>query len=104
MCSSDLGRKVGTTVEELQKEFEGFVWNIDKKEYDEIEISYSRKFVEYCIAKAVKEFCSDKLDEKIADGSFSRFTFDAMLAWEMPSSSHLQSSMVFLYDIILISC
>ena len=84
-------------MEELVEGFEGFVWNDIKDEYEsDVGESYSRKFVEYCSAKAVKEFC-EKVDEKIADGSFSRFTFDAMLAWEMPTSSQEEYSMVDIY-------
>ncbi|KAL6005158.1 hypothetical protein ACLOJK_005720 [Asimina triloba] len=45
----------------------------------------SRRLVEYCSSKVVGHICCD-LQEKINDGSFSRFTFDMMLAWESPSS------------------
>lgn len=48
--------------------------------------SYAGKFVEFCSAKAVSELCQNNIQEKIADGIFTRFTFDMMLAWEMPAS------------------
>lgn len=53
-------------------------------------ISYSRKFVEFCSAKALPNMCQ-KFEEDISTGSFSRFSFDMMLAWEMPSSEDEQS-------------
>ncbi|XP_058086980.1 uncharacterized protein LOC131234037 isoform X2 [Magnolia sinica] len=46
---------------------------------------YSRRLVEFFSSKVVGSICCD-LEEKINDGSFSRFTFDMMLAWECPSS------------------
>lgn len=48
--------------------------------------NYSRKLVEYCSTKALNDICCN-IEEKIRDGSFSRFSFDMMLAWEKPSSS-----------------
>lgn len=60
----------------------------------EAEISgYSRKFVEFCASKTLPEECKN-VEEKISDGSFSRFTFDTMLAWEIPSSENEESRMV----------
>ncbi|KAJ8570157.1 hypothetical protein K7X08_006734 [Anisodus acutangulus] len=47
---------------------------------------YSRKLVEFCCSKALTDVCS-KLEETLVDGSFSRITFDMMLAWEIPSSA-----------------
>ncbi|PON94289.1 hypothetical protein TorRG33x02_100270 [Trema orientale] len=78
--------KVGSSVEELVEEFESVVWNNNEEQQGSYGEGYSRRFVEYCSGKAVKEFCQ-KVDDKIADGSFARFTFDVMLAWEMPSSA-----------------
>lgn len=52
--------------------------------------SYSRKFVEFCSAKALGVTCRN-LEEGICNGSFSRFSFDMMLAWEMPSSEAEES-------------
>lgn len=54
---------------------------------------YSRKFVEFCSAKALTVVCQN-IQEKITDGSFTRFTFDMMLAWEKPSYSDDEPSMV----------
>ncbi|XP_010243740.1 PREDICTED: uncharacterized protein LOC104587722 isoform X2 [Nelumbo nucifera] len=45
---------------------------------------YSRKLVEFCSSKALSNICCN-IEDKIADGSFSRITFDMMLAWERPS-------------------
>ncbi|GAY39985.1 hypothetical protein CUMW_048570 [Citrus unshiu] len=51
---------------------------------------YSKKFVEYCSVKALTNMCQS-IEEKISDGSFSRLTFDMMLAWEMPSAADEES-------------
>lgn len=51
---------------------------------------YSRKLVEYCALKVLSEMCMN-LEEVINDGSFSRLTFDLMLAWETPSSADEES-------------
>lgn len=48
-------------------------------------VTYSRKLVEFCCSKALIEECKF-IEDKITDGSFSRFTFDSMLAWDSPSS------------------
>ncbi|XP_061343326.1 uncharacterized protein LOC133289413 [Gastrolobium bilobum] len=63
-------------VEKLMEDFEG-VWSPDKGEY-------CRKLVEFCSGKALNEMCHN-IEEKINDGSFSRLTYDMMLAWERPS-------------------
>ena len=52
--------------------------------------SYSRKFLEFCSAKALADMCRN-LKEDICNGSFSRFSFDMMLAWEMPSTEAEES-------------
>ncbi|KAK6942467.1 Protein of unknown function DUF639 [Dillenia turbinata] len=56
--------------------------------------NYSKKLVEFCSGKVLSDLCCN-IEEKIADGSFSRFTFDMMLAWETPNSqveeSHKES-------------
>ncbi|MCD7473125.1 hypothetical protein HAX54_014751 [Datura stramonium] len=70
--------RLGTSVDELVHEFEAR-WE-PKME------GYSRKLVEFCCSKALTDVCS-KLEETLVDGSFSRITFDMMLAWEMPSSA-----------------
>ena len=83
------------------EEFESFVWENDNiGEQESYGKGHSRRFVEYCSGKAVKEFCK-KVDEKIADGSFGRFTFDVMLAWQMPSSVDEEAFTVYLYVFIL---
>ncbi|XP_009626957.1 uncharacterized protein [Nicotiana tomentosiformis] len=69
--------RLGTSVDELVDEFEaGWEPNME---------GYSRKLVEFCCSRALTYICS-KLEETLVDGSFSRITFDMMLAWEMPSS------------------
>lgn len=62
----------------LVREFED-EWKLDT-------LGYSRKFVEFCCSKVIGIMCSE-VGEQIGDGSFSRFTFDMMLAWEMPDSA-----------------
>lgn len=54
---------------------------------------YSRKLVEFCCSKALADMCS-KLQEMIDNGDFIRFTFDMMLAWEMPSSTEEETHRV----------
>lgn len=54
---------------------------------------YSKKFVEYCSIKALTNMCQN-IEEKIRDGSFSRLTFDMMLAWAMPSAADEESHTV----------
>ncbi|XP_015073325.1 uncharacterized protein LOC107017643 isoform X1 [Solanum pennellii] len=71
-------KKLDTSVDELVHEFEaGCDPNME---------GYSRKLVEFCCSKALTDMCS-KLQEMIDNGDFIRFTFDMMLAWEMPSST-----------------
>ncbi|GAV91622.1 DUF639 domain-containing protein [Cephalotus follicularis] len=74
--------KLDTSVEKMEEEFEA-QWSPKTGDY-------SRKFVEYCCSKAIVDMCQS-IEEKIRDGSFSRFTFDMMLAWEMPSSADEES-------------
>ncbi|XP_049392691.1 uncharacterized protein LOC125857068 isoform X2 [Solanum stenotomum] len=71
-------KKLGTTVDELVHEFEAG-WDPNME-------GYSRKLVEFCCSKALTDMCS-KLQEMIDNGDFIRFTFDMMLAWEIPSST-----------------
>ncbi|XP_072978800.1 uncharacterized protein [Typha angustifolia] len=47
--------------------------------------NYSRRLVEFCSIRALENVTAD-LGDKISDGSFSRFTYDMMLAWERPSA------------------
>lgn len=46
---------------------------------------YSRKLVEFCSSKALFKLCQN-IEERICNGSYSRFTYDMMLAWEKPSA------------------
>lgn len=46
---------------------------------------YCIKLVEFCSGKAVNEM-RHNIEGNINDGSFSRLTYDMMLAWERPSS------------------
>lgn len=71
-------RRLGTSVDELVHEFEDG--------WDPKMGCYSRKLVEFCCSRALTDVCS-KLEETLVDGSFSRITFDMMLAWQMPSSA-----------------
>ncbi|CAB4285861.1 unnamed protein product [Prunus armeniaca] len=91
--------KLETPVEKLVEEFET-TWKADETAPVGHNItatnnnnnSYGRKFVEFCSAKVLqtRDICKT-IEEKIADGSFSRFTFDMMLAWEMPASADEES-------------
>ncbi|KAI3512055.1 hypothetical protein L1887_19219 [Cichorium endivia] len=74
--------RLDTSVNELVEEFESG-WKPDIG-------GYSRKLVEYCAAKVLNEMCRN-LEEVIREGIFSRFTFDMMLAWEIPSSADEES-------------
>ncbi|OAY82308.1 hypothetical protein ACMD2_06244 [Ananas comosus] len=72
-----LFRTLDASVDALAAEFEmSFKPGVD---------NYSRRLVEFCSLKALEILSSD-LGEKITDGSFSRFTYDMMLAWERPSA------------------
>ncbi|KAG8376419.1 hypothetical protein BUALT_Bualt09G0061500 [Buddleja alternifolia] len=68
-------QKLDSSVDLLVKEFE--------REWEHDMDNYSKKLVEFCCSKALTIMCGT-IDETISDGSFSRFTFDMMLAWEMP--------------------
>ncbi|KAF6168996.1 hypothetical protein GIB67_038493 [Kingdonia uniflora] len=72
-----LFRSLDTTVDDLIREFEDG-WKPEPN-------GYARKLVEFCGSKALSSICC-YLEGKINDGSFSRFTFDMMLAWEKTSS------------------
>ncbi|CAL0322810.1 unnamed protein product [Lupinus luteus] len=69
--------KLDTTVEKLVEEFEAG-WNPDYKG------NYCKNLVEFCSGMALSVMCHN-IEEKINDGSFSRLTYDMMLAWERPS-------------------
>ncbi|KAK4720476.1 hypothetical protein R3W88_010709 [Solanum pinnatisectum] len=72
-------KKLDTTVDELVHEFEAG-WDPNME-------GYSRKLVEFCCSKALTDMCSKLQEEMINNGDFIRFTFDMMLAWEIPSST-----------------
>ncbi|GJM93745.1 hypothetical protein PR202_ga10330 [Eleusine coracana subsp. coracana] len=55
--------------------------------------SYPRRLVEFCSLQSLQIITSRDLGDKISDGSFSRFTFDMMLAWETPTPSDQQITM-----------
>ncbi|KAI3688005.1 hypothetical protein L1987_81711 [Smallanthus sonchifolius] len=75
--------RLETPLSELVKEFEGG-WKGEKKG------EYWRKLVEYCSAKALYEMCKD-VEQTIREGTFSKLTFDMMLAWESPTPADEQS-------------
>ncbi|XP_056688788.1 uncharacterized protein [Spinacia oleracea] len=75
-------RKLDTSVDALLEEFKE-AWKPEMGEY-------SRKLVEFCSSKALRQ---GPACESISDSSFSRFTFDMMLAWQMPSSADEESYM-----------
>lgn len=56
--------------------------------------SYSRRLVEFCSLQALQVITSPDLGDKIHEGSLSRFSFDMMLAWETPTPSDQQITMV----------
>ncbi|KAK6944190.1 Protein of unknown function DUF639 [Dillenia turbinata] len=70
-------QKCAQSLNTLVKEFESG-WSPESG-------NYSKRLVEFCSRKALSDLCCN-IEEKIADGSFSRFTFDMMLAWETPNS------------------
>ncbi|RDX64544.1 hypothetical protein CR513_56886 [Mucuna pruriens] len=70
-------QKLDTSVEKLVEDFEGGYWNPDMG-------NYCKKLVEFCSEKAMSEMCPI-IEGIINDGSFSRLTYDMMLAWERPS-------------------
>ncbi|XP_024984716.1 uncharacterized protein LOC112520504 isoform X1 [Cynara cardunculus var. scolymus] len=74
--------RLETSVNVLVEEFENR-WKADTG-------GYSRKLVEYCASKVLNEICRN-LEEAIMEGTFNRFTFDMMLAWETPSSADEES-------------
>ncbi|KAK6131652.1 hypothetical protein DH2020_034666 [Rehmannia glutinosa] len=77
-CAQELDSSVGSLVEEFEGDWEPQMGG------------YSKKLVEFCCSRALTVTCG-AIDETISDGSFSRFTFDMMLAWEMPSSADEES-------------
>ncbi|XVF30739.1 hypothetical protein REPUB_Repub16aG0084500 [Reevesia pubescens] len=74
--------ELGTSVDNLEEEFEAG-WNPEVGDY-------SRKLVEFCSSKALIKLCQN-IEERICNGSYSRFTYDMMLAWEKPSAVDKES-------------
>lgn len=56
--------------------------------------TYSKKFVEFCNSKVTSRVCENIL-ERIKDGSFTRLTFDMMLAWQQPDADDNESYKVY---------
>ncbi|ESQ46081.1 hypothetical protein EUTSA_v10000626mg [Eutrema salsugineum] len=83
-CSQELE----STIEKMVEEFE-CQWKPGT------EGTYSRKFVEFCNSKMMSRLCDQNIPERIKDGSFTRLTFDMMLAWQQPDAhdndSHLEA-------------
>lgn len=77
-----------TSVDALLEDYKG-VWKPELGEY-------SRKLIEYCCSKALRQGPGCGVEESISDSSFSRLTFDMMLAWQRPSSADEESYMVHL--------
>ncbi|KAG2259293.1 hypothetical protein Bca52824_078587 [Brassica carinata] len=79
-------RELGSTIDEIVEEFEC--------QWKPAEATYSKKFVEFCDSKAMSRVCQN-IPERIKDGSFTRLTFDMMLAWQQPdvndNESHLEA-------------
>ncbi|XP_010917843.1 uncharacterized protein [Elaeis guineensis] len=73
-CSQKLDTSIDALVEEFERGLKPATDN------------HSRRLVEFCSSKALENECCN-LEEKITDGSLSRFTYDMMLAWERPSSA-----------------
>ncbi|TYG59061.1 hypothetical protein ES288_D08G272300v1 [Gossypium darwinii] len=73
--------ELGTSVEHLVEEFEAG-WNPEVGDY-------SRKLMEFCSSKALISLCQN-IEERLNNGSYSRFTYDMMLAWENPSDALLE--------------
>lgn len=71
-------RRLGSSVETLVEDFEA-AWTSQME-------NYSRQLIEFCGCKALSVICTN-IEEEISDGSFSRLTFDMMLAWGTPSST-----------------
>ncbi|KAI4381606.1 hypothetical protein MLD38_007667 [Melastoma candidum] len=70
--------KLGASADGLIEEFE------DERSPDTL--GYSRRFVEFCCSKVVRQMCSE-IGECLGEEPFSRFTFDMMLAWENPEQA-----------------
>ncbi|CAA7044815.1 unnamed protein product [Microthlaspi erraticum] len=78
-CSQELESPIDKLVEEFECQ-----WKPGK------EGTYSRKFVEFCNTKMMTRVCQN-IPERIKDGSFTRLTFDMMLAWQQPDADNNES-------------
>ncbi|XVE62513.1 hypothetical protein DITRI_Ditri06bG0123700 [Diplodiscus trichospermus] len=74
--------EIGTSVDHLVEEFEAG-WKPEVGDY-------SRKLVEFCSSKALIKLCQN-IEERICNQSYSRFTYDMMVAWEKPSAADEES-------------
>ncbi|CAN6900469.1 unnamed protein product [Brassica oleracea] len=85
-CSQYIFLLLWSTIDEIVEEFEC--------QWKPAEATDSRKFVEFCDSKAMSRVCQN-IPERIKDGSFTRLTFDMMLAWQQPdvndNESHLEA-------------
>ncbi|CAN6906648.1 unnamed protein product [Brassica oleracea] len=85
-CSQYIFLLLWSTIDEIVEEFEC--------QSKPAEATYSRKFVEFCDSNAMSRVCQN-IPERIKDGSFTRLTFDMMLAWQQPdvndNESHLEA-------------
>lgn len=87
-------RKLHTSEDALLEEYQG-VWRPEMGEY-------SRKLVEYCCSKALRHGPACGIEESISDSSFSRLTFDMMLAWQMPSSADESAFKVCIHTFLVL--
>ncbi|XP_057778866.1 uncharacterized protein LOC130997543 [Salvia miltiorrhiza] len=87
--SSIANHVIGTCAQKLDSSVDHLIQEFERGWKPEMD-SYSKKLVEFCCTKALALLCGT-IDETISNGSFSRFTFDMMLAWEMPSSTDEES-------------
>ncbi|OMO70387.1 hypothetical protein COLO4_28615 [Corchorus olitorius] len=81
--SSIANHLLQTIAEELDTSVDNLVQEFDVGWKPEVG-DYSRKLVEFCSSKALIKLCQN-IEERISNASFSRFTYDMMLAWEKPS-------------------
>ncbi|OMO67879.1 hypothetical protein CCACVL1_20235 [Corchorus capsularis] len=81
--SSIANHLLQTIAEELDTSVDNLVQEFDVGWKPEVG-DYSRKLVEFCSSKALMKLC-ENIEERISNASFSRFTYDMMLAWEKPS-------------------
>ncbi|KAK8589822.1 hypothetical protein V6N12_024213 [Hibiscus sabdariffa] len=85
--------EIGSSADHLVKEFEA-KWEPEAGDY-------AKKLVEFCSSKALINLCQH-IKEKISNGSYSRFTYDMMLAWEKPRAAdeepHYQMPLLVNHD------